>query len=157
VSQVLTIVLAIAFGILGAILATALYKFGVFLLGAGVGVLVASIIVTATAWHYPMIARVIGAIAGGILTLILERPLVSILSALAGAWGIVLGAFRLFGWHHVSAHPHKPPANYGVMIALWLVLGLTGIMVQLRSRHRHKKEQTSPRPGRSSRRKHDEV
>jgi len=140
VSQVLTIVLAIAFGILGAILATALYKFGVFLLGAGAGALIAGVVVTATGWHYPMIARVLAAIVGGILTLILERPLISVLSALAGAWGIVLGVSRLFGWHHVSAYPHGPPANYGVMIALWLVLGLTGIMVQLRSRRRHKKE-----------------
>ena len=139
-SQVLTIVLAIVFGILGAILATALYKFGVFLLGAGAGALIAGVVVAATGWHYPMIARVLAAITGGILTLILERPLISILSALAGAWGIVLGTFRLFGWHHVSAHPNRPPANYGVMIALWLVLGLIGIMVQLRSRHRHKRE-----------------
>jgi len=138
-SQVLTIILAIVFGILGAILATALFKFGVFLLGAGVGVLVASIIVTATAWHYPMIARVLAAIVGGILTLILERPLISILSALAGAWGIVLGVFRLFGWHHVAAGSHKPPANYGPMIACWLVLGLIGIWLQLRSSHRQKK------------------
>ena len=105
-SQVLTIILGIVFGILGAILATALYKFGVFLLGAGAGALIAGVVVAATGWHYPMIARVLAAIAGGILTLILERPLISILSALAGAWGIVLGAFRLFGWHHVSAHPH---------------------------------------------------
>ncbi len=138
-SQVLTLILAIVFGILGAILAMALYKFGVFLLGAGAGALIAGVVVAATGWHYPMIARVLAAIVGGILTLILERPLISILSALAGAWGIVLGAFGLFGWHHVSAGSHRP-ANYGVMIALWFVLGLTGIMVQLRSRHRHKKE-----------------
>jgi MFS family permease len=157
VSQVLTIVLAIVFGILGAILAAALYKFGVFLLGAGTGALIAGVVVAATGWHYPMIARVLAAIAGGILTLFLERPLISILSALAGAWGIVLGAFRLFGWHHISAHPQEAPANYGVMIALWLGLGLTGVMVQLRSRHRHKRERTSPRPGSSSRRKDDAV
>ena len=140
VSQVLTVILAIVFGILGAILATSLFKFGVFLLGAGVGVLVASIIVTATAWHYPMIARVIGAIAGGLLTLILERPLISVLSALAGAWGMVLGAFRLLGWHHVAAGSHKPPANYGMMIVCWLVLGLAGTGIQLRSSYRQKKK-----------------
>jgi hypothetical protein len=140
VSQVLTIVIGIVVGILGAILATALYKFGVFLLGAGVGVLVASIIVTATAWHYPMIAGVIGAIAGGILTLILERSLVSVLAAFAGAWGIVLGAFRLFGWHHSAADARGMPANYGIMIACWLVFGLIGAGVQLRSGGRRKKE-----------------
>ena len=140
VSQVLTIVLAIVFGILGAILAAALYKFGVFLLGAGAGALIAGVVVAATGWHYHMIARVLAAIAGGILTLILERPLISILSALAGAWGIVFGVFRLFGWHHVAAGSHKPPANYGVMIACWLVLGLVGIGIQLRSTHRQKEK-----------------
>jgi hypothetical protein len=146
-SQVLTIILAVVFGVLGAILATALFKFGVFLLGAGVGVLVASIIVTATTWHYPMIARVIGAIAGGILTLILERPLISILSAFAGAWGIVLGTVRLVGRHHVSADAHGQPANYGVMIACWLVLGLIGAGIQLRSGSRHgSRHHPPPRP-----------
>ena len=139
-SQVLTIILGIVFGVLGSILAAALYKFGVFLLGAGAGALIAGVVVAATGWHYPMIARVLAAIAGGILTLILERPLISILSALAGAWGIVLGVFRLFGWHHVSADSHKPPANYGVMIACWLVLGLVGIGIQLRSTHRQKEK-----------------
>lgn len=156
-NQVLTIILAVVFGILGAFLATALFKFGVFLLGAGVGVLVASIIVTATAWHYPMIARVIGAIAGGILTLILERPLISILSAFAGAWAIVLGTFRLFGWHRTSSDALGPPSNYGVMIACWLVLGLVGAVIQLRSSHRQKKKQPMRRETRVPKPKHDAV
>lgn len=141
-SQVLTIVLGIVCGILGAVLATVLYKFGVFLLGAGAGTLVVGVIVAATGWHYPMVARVLAALAGGILTLLLERPLVSILSAFAGAWGVVLGAFKLLGWHHVSAGARTPPANYGVMIACWLVLALIGVGIQLRAAARKKK-----RPG----------
>jgi len=145
ISQVITIVIGIVCGILGALLASLLYKVGVFMLGAGAGALLAGIIVAATGWHYPMIARVLAAIAGGILTLVLERPLVSILSAFAGAWGIVLGAFRLFGWHHSSAQAHGPPANYGVMIACWLVLGLLGLGVQLRSGNRRKKHPPQPR------------
>jgi len=139
ISQVITIIIGIVCGILGAVLASLLYKFGVFLLGAGAGALIAGVVVAATGWHYPMIARVLAAIAGGILTLILERPLVSILSAFAGAWGIVLGAFTLFGWHHVSAGAHKPPANYGAMIACWLVLALIGTMIQFRSGSKQKK------------------
>ena len=138
-SQVLTIILGIVLAVLGAILATALYRFGVFLLGAGAGALIAGVVVTATGWQFPMIARVLAAIAGGILTLILERPLISILSAIAGAWGMVLGAFRLLGWHHVSAGSLKPSASYGVMIACWLVIALIGAGIQLRSGHRRKK------------------
>ena len=146
ISQAITIVIGIVCGILGAVLASVLYKFGVFLLGAGAGALIAGVVVAATGWHYPMIARVLGAIAGGILTLILERPLISILSALAGAWGIVLGAFRLFGWHHVAAGSHKPPANYGMMIACWLVLALIGIGLQLRGGRGQRRRQPPIRP-----------
>jgi hypothetical protein len=133
ISQVFTTVLAVVCGIIGAVLATVLYKVGVFLLGAGAGVLLASIIVTATGWHYPMLARLIAAIAGGVLTLVLERPLVSVLSAFAGAWGIALGTFSLLGWHHITAGTKSLPANYGLMTACWLVLGLVGAGIQLRA------------------------
>lgn len=139
ISQVLTIIIGIVGGILGAVLATVLYKFGVFMLGAGAGILVAGVIVAATNWHYPMLARVLAAIVGGILTLILERPLVSILSALAGAWGVVLGAFVLSGLHHIPAGARSPSANYGLMIGCWLVLGLIGTGFQLRPGSRKKK------------------
>ena len=139
ISQVFTIVIGIVCGILGAVLATLLFKVGVFLLGAGAGVLVASVVVAATGWHYPMLARLIAAIAGGILTLILERPLISVLSAFAGGWGIVFGTFKLFGWHHVTAGAKTPPANYGVMIACWLVVGLIGAGIQLRAADGKKK------------------
>jgi hypothetical protein len=139
ISRVLTIIIGIVGGRLGAVLATVLYKFGVFLLGASAGVLVAGIIVAATGWHYPMIARVLAAIAGGVLTLILERTLISVLSAFTGGWGIVLGAFKLLGWYHVTAGARTPYANYGLMIACWLVLGLIGAGVQFRSGGRKKK------------------
>lgn len=138
ISQIFTLIIAIACGILGAVLATALYKLGVFLLGAGAAVLVAGVVVAAIGWHYPMLARVLAAIVGGIFTLILERPLVSILSALAGGWGIVLGAFMLAGLYPVSVGSKSPPAHYGLMILCWLVLGLLGAGVQLRSGGRKK-------------------
>jgi hypothetical protein len=144
--QVLTIVVAIVCGILGALAATLLYKFGVFLLGAGAGALVAGIIIVATGWHYPLLVRIVSAIIGGILTLLLERPLVSVLSALAGSWGVVVGVFRLLGWYHASG-PNRPPDHYGVMVACWLVLALVGAWIQLRSRGRHgSKHGPPPRP-----------
>jgi hypothetical protein len=81
-----------------------------------------------------------------------------VLSAFVGAWGIVLGTFRLFGWHHAAADAHGMPANYGVMIACWLVLGLVGAVTQLRSGHRpRKKHEPVRRETRSSGREHDEV
>jgi hypothetical protein len=137
ISQVVTIIIGIVCGIFGAVLATLLYKFGVFLLGAGA--LLAGIVVAATGWHHPALVRVLAAIVGGILTLILERPLVSILSAFAGGWGIVYGAFKLLGWYHVAAKAKTPPAHYDVMVACWLVFGLIGAGIQLRAAGRKKR------------------
>jgi hypothetical protein len=146
ISQAVTIIIAIVGGILGAVLASLLYRLGVFLLGAGAGALLAGIIVAATGSHHALLIRALAAIVGGILTLVLERPLVSILSAFAGGWGIVLAAFKLFGWYH-PAGARQPPANYGIMIACWLVLALIGAAIQLRSGSRNKKQH---QPARSS-------
>jgi len=145
-SQVLTIVVAIVCGILGALAATLLYKLGAFLLGAGAGTLVAGVVIVATGWHYPLLIRLVSAIICGILTLLLERPLVSVLSAFAGSWGLVIGSFRLLGWYH-AAGAHKPPAHYGMMVACWLVLALIGAGIQLRSGSRHAgRRRPPPRP-----------
>jgi hypothetical protein len=146
ISQAITIIIAIVCGILGAVLASLLYRLGVFLLGAGAGALLAGIIVAATGSHHALLIRVLAAIVGGILTLVLERPLVSILSAFAGGWGIVLAAFKLFGWYH-AASARQPPANYGIMIACWLVLALIGAGIQLRAGGRKRKQH---QPARSS-------
>jgi hypothetical protein len=142
-SQVLTIVVGVVCGILGALAAALLYKLGVFLLGAGAGALAAGVVIVATGWHHPLLIRIIGAVIGGILTLLLERPLVSILSAFAGGWGVVVGAFQLLGWYH-AAGDTKPPTNYGIMVACWLLLALLGAGTQLRSGTRREKRQHRP-------------
>jgi len=138
-SQVFMIIVAVVCGIIGAVVASLLYKVGVFLLGAVGGLLVASIILTATGYN-PMLVRVLAAVAGGILTLIIERPLISILSAFAGAWGIVFGAFQLLGWYHVTAGAKTPP-NYGYAVLAWVVVGAVGTAVQLRAGGRRKKDE----------------
>ena len=143
-SQVLTIVVGVVCGILGALAAALLYRLGVFLLGAAAGLLAAGIVIAATGWHYQLLIRITAAILGGVLTLLLERALVSLLSAFAGAWAIVAGAFRLLGSYGVAG---KPPDNYGVMVACWLVLALIGAGIQLRTgRRRGRKPQPPARP-----------
>ncbi len=145
-SQLLTIVAGVVCGILGALAATLLYKFGVFMLGAAAGALAAGILIAATGWHHHLLIRIAAAIIGGILTLLLERMLVSILSAFAGAWGIVFGAFQLLGWYHIAAGARRPPAAHGIMIACWLALALIGAGVQLRSGKRRGRGLRAPHP-----------
>jgi hypothetical protein len=145
-SQALTIAVAIVCGILGALAAALLYKLGVFLLGAVAGALAAGILVVATGWPYPLLIRIGGAIVGGILTLLIERPLVSILSAFAGGWAVVYGTFQLLGWRH-DVFGGKVSVSYVITVACWLVLALVGAGVQLQSgRRRRDKQRPSPRP-----------
>ncbi len=136
-SQVFSLVVGLICGILGAVLATLVYKFGVFLLGAGAGLVIASVVLAVAGWHNPTLVRIIAALACGILTLVLERSLVSILSAFAGAWGVIFGAFHLLGWYR-GPRPSQP--GYWAMLACWLVLGLAGSAVQLRTRGKQVKE-----------------
>lgn len=134
-SHVFAVVIGAVCGILLAVLATLLYKFGVFLLGAAAGAVVAGMIIPLTGWHHPTLIRLVAALICGILTLLIERRLVSILSAFAGSWGMAHAAFQLIGRHH---HMHKPAGWHVLMIACWLVLALIGAGVQLRSGSRRK-------------------
>ncbi|MCX6842995.1 MAG: DUF4203 domain-containing protein [candidate division WOR-3 bacterium] len=139
-SPIVVLIVGIVCGLVGAVVATLLYKVGVFILGAVAGVLIASIVLTAVGWQQPLLVRVIAAAAGGILTLIVERPLVSILSAFLGGWGVVLGAFQLLGWYHVTAGAKSSPANYGFMVLAWVIIGILGSLAQLRGGRRWKDE-----------------
>ena len=144
-SQVLALVIGIVCGVLGAVISTLLYKVGVFILGAAAGVLVAGIILSATGWHRPVLVIAVAALGCGILTLLFERPLVSVLTALAGVLGIVAGSYQLLGWYHVTAIAKSPPANCGYMVLALVIVGAIGSFAQL-SRARARKDTGRPTP-----------
>ena len=144
-SQVLALVIGIVCGVLGAVISTLLYKVGVFILGAAAGVLVAGIILSATGWHRPVLVIAVAALGCGILTLLFERPLVSVLTALAGALGIVAGSYQLLGWYHVTAIAKSPPANCGYMVLAWVIVGAVGSFAQL-SRGGARRDAGEPTP-----------
>lgn len=144
-SQVVALVIGIVCGVLGAVISTLLYKVGVFILGAVAGVLIAGIILSATGWHRPLLVIAVAALGCGILTLLFERPLVSVLTALAGALGIVASSYQLLGWYHVTAIAKSPPANCGYMVIAWVVVGAIGSFAQL-SRGRARRDTEGPAP-----------
>jgi hypothetical protein len=136
--QVLLLVVGIVCGILGALAASLLYKVGVFLVGAGAGIVLAGILITVFAWHYPVLICVVAAVIGGLLTLLLERVLVSVLTALAGAWGVVFGVGRLLGGQSAAG---RPPEHLWLLTAAWAVTAILGMAVQLRGKRRDKKQE----------------
>ncbi len=144
-TQVWVLIAALAGGIVGAVLASLLYQLGVFLLGAAAGALVASLVVTALGLAATWWMLGIGAVAGGILGLVLQKRIVSILTAFIGAWGVVAGTFHLLGWYSIRAGLRNPAAlkttgaYFYLMLVMWLGLGILGALVQLGMARRRKK------------------
>lgn len=127
-------VVALVCGILFALLATFAYKVGVFLLGAAAGVLLASILLAATGWPYPILVRLATGLVFGILTLLLEKTLVAVLSGFAGAWAVVAGVSALLSRYDLFS-PGRPRVH-AVMLGAWILLGLVGAAAQLRATRR---------------------
>lgn len=128
-------------GIIGAVLSAALYKVGVFALGALAGLMLSTMLpvvgLPAPLW----LVRAACALGLGLLALLIERPMLSICTALAGAWSAVAGVFVLLGRYSVWIAPPRLPAFDmrgwvgPAMLAAWLFLALVGAATQLRARH----------------------
>jgi len=115
-SQIFLLIVGLVCGVIGAILAALLYKVGVFFLGAGAGALVAGLVLNATSGNSNVLVLVIGGVIGGVFALLMQRTLISILTAFVGAWGVVAGVFQFVGWYDLSVgylvlrlcgHPHR--------------------------------------------------
>ncbi len=145
VSQVFLLIIAVVCGIVGAILAAVLYKVGVFLLGAGAGMLIAGLVVAGTGNTPHILVLVAAGIVGGLITLLLQRTLVSILTAFGGAWGVAAGVFHLAGWYDLSAGYlglaalRASAPHFGLMVICWIVLGILGSIAQLAGRRKRRR------------------
>lgn len=131
---------ALGGGIVGALILIWAYFIGVALIGAGLGAMSVNLVWAATGGD-PHIAVVITvAILGALAALALQRYVIVVATAFAGAQTVVVGAVALMG-NPVAAdvaartvysvYPLDPmPATLMDSVAA-LVLGLTGIVVQL--------------------------
>ena len=138
-----TVIAAVVGGAVGALLLTIGYFLGVALVGGGLGVLVAHGIWAQQGWGDPRAVPLLAfAIAGAILALIFQRYVIIAGTALGGAWTAVMGAAAMLGdpaarrltdaqniWF---VYPFNPPLTRPWMIAAWAVLGIAGLIVQLR-------------------------
>jgi hypothetical protein len=145
VTQVFVLIIAAACGLLGAVLAAVLYKVGVFMLGAGAGALIASLFAGGLAGATHTLVIIASAVGGGVLVLILQRAMVSALTAFAGAWGAVIGAFHLAGWVDMQLGLRacdalrQAPNRFILVLGCWIVLGIVGTAVQLSGRRRRRR------------------
>lgn len=131
---------ALAGGVAGALILVVAYFVGIALIGAGLGAVVAHV-----GWGWlrtgdPPAALVIAlAIAGAIGAMLLQRYVIIVSTAFAGAWTILVGAMAIAERSAPASKGNNifilypTTAAYGakwVPIA-WMILGVLGTVVQL--------------------------
>jgi hypothetical protein len=148
------LIAAIVGGAIGALLLTLAYYVGVALIGAGVGAVVAHVIWPQIGHGEPTTLVVLGfGLGGAIAAVFLQRYMIIVGTASGGAWTAIVGVAALVGvraalpaadagnaWfgYPFSLRLGGPDAASGFnwMWLAWLVLGVAGLLVQLRSKKR---------------------
>ena len=129
-------------GVLGALALVFAYFMGVALLGAGLGALVGHVTWTQFASGDPPALLIVGlAIAGAIGAMVLQRYVIIVGTAFAGAWMMVVAAVTIAD--RGSVRMVRGAANdvwilyplsastRGWTIVAWIIAGLIGMAVQL--------------------------
>jgi uncharacterized protein DUF4203 len=142
-----TIAAALAGGLIGALLLFAAYFVGVALIGAGFGAGLAMVVWAAIGREPGIIPVIILAILGAIGALALQRYVIIVATAFGGAQTAIVGGAALMGNRSLDAaarsvfrvYPLDPlPATRWDLIA-FVVLGIIGLVVQLRTKSNGKK------------------
>jgi hypothetical protein len=142
-----TIAAALAGGLIGALLLFAAYFVGVALIGAGFGAGLAMVVWAAIGREPGIIPVVILAILGAIGALWLQRYVIIVATAFGGAQTAIVGGAALLGNGSLDpaarsvfrVYPLDPlPATRWDLVA-FVVLGLIGLAVQLRTKGSGKK------------------
>lgn len=130
---------AIVGGLAGAGILFAAYFVGVALAGAGLGVTVANLAMSAGGREPQVLVVVAAAIAGAVASMYLQRYVIIVSTGFGGAWTIISGVMALLGnpggapvpggvW---VAYPLDPAPGQGWVPFAWIALGLAGTAVQL--------------------------
>ena len=133
---------AIIGGFVGAIVLVFAYFIGVALVGAGLGALTAHVV-----WALlqpgdpPAAAVIVASIVGAIGAMLLQRYVIIVTTALAGAWTILVGGLTIAavrGMEGIAVpgepwilYPFTPATEQRWVLVAWLSLGLVGAIVQL--------------------------
>lgn len=132
---------ALVGGLAGAVVLVFAYYIAIALVGAGLGALAAHLV-----WHQvaagdpPAVAIIVVSIFGAVLSMWLQRYVIIVGTAFAGAWTLLVGALAVGGANAYARadagsdawilYPLAPAPQARWLPAAWVVLGLVGIIVQ---------------------------
>jgi hypothetical protein len=131
-------------GIAGALILVFAYFVGIALVGAGLGALVAHVGWTTFrvgAGDPPVLIVVVLAICGSIAAMVLQRYVIVMATAIAGAWTIIVGALAIAGDRVASRaattgdvwilYPLSPTPSRPWVPFAWIAVALLGMAVQI--------------------------
>jgi hypothetical protein len=131
---------ALVGGLIGAGLLFAAYFVGVALAGAGLGVLAAHLVSSATGNDPGFLVIVVCAVVGSIASMYLQRYFVIVGTAFSGSWLLIHGVMASLGNRAALAaatkdiwvfYPLSPAPGQRWVPYAWIVLSLIGAAVQL--------------------------
>jgi hypothetical protein len=132
---------ALAGGVVGAGVLLAAYFVGVALVGAGIGALLVNVIWTQVEGDPHPAVVILFSVAGAVVATWLQRYVIIIGTAFAGAWTMLIGGLALMGdrgplraaadnpW---VVYPLNPAPDLSWLPWAWVVLGAAGTLVQMR-------------------------
>ncbi len=128
-------------GLIGAVILFAAYFVGVALIGAGIGAGAAMVLWAAVGREPGIWPVIILAVIGAVGALAVQRHVIIVATAFAGAQTAVVGAAELIGGRHLDAstrqmvhvYPLDPIPNTRLDLIAFIVLALLGLVIQLRT------------------------
>jgi uncharacterized protein DUF4203 len=128
-------------GLIGAVILFAAYFVGVALIGAGIGAGLAMVLWAAVNREPGIWPVIILAVLGAIGALAVQRHVIIVATAFAGAQTAVVGAAELVSGRNLAAagrqmvhvYPLDPLPNTRWDLIAFIVLGLVGLVIQLRT------------------------
>ena len=135
------VIAAIVGGVAGAALLLAAYFVGVALVGAGIGALLVNLIWTQIEGDPHPFVVVLFSVAGALVATWLQRYVIILGTAFAGAWTMLVGGLALAGDRTAInaaaagdiwvAYPMNPAPGQRWVPYAWVALGLLGTLVQM--------------------------
>ncbi|MCI0513108.1 TMEM198/TM7SF3 family protein [candidate division KSB1 bacterium] len=138
-TQVVTLIAGAVGGVIGSTLFAALINVGIFALGGLLGhLLIMFLVSTGRIPLHPGI-EIIAVVLGGILALVLKRPMIIISMSASGAWLLIAGASQLLGFSFNPMtwlqHPQfwdPQHTQYSLIAILWVLLSVIGMISQFK-------------------------
>ena len=135
--DMVVLVIGIVGGLIGAGLLVVLYMIGVFVIGALLGGLIASFASGFLLANPEPAIVLISAILSGVLALFFQKLMIILSTSFSGAWGVVVGisffVIKDFKFTNLEFLIQSGQTQLVAMTASWVVLGLTGLIVQYRA------------------------